>query len=127
MKETFEKINDYTLRVDVQMLNTNSQISSSEMRRTVTLSRVFNFEAAQVTTIGTSATVVVPRQGYSGGAGVSDTMDVTVTDFADLSSTRELERMHAKLRDLGGTPPVLDEVLGGLGKKAPGLSPRKNG
>jgi|GEM_PF-1235992 len=127
MKETFEKINDYTLRVDVEMFKTSGTINSSEMKRSVTLSRIFNFESAQITTMGTSATVVVPRQGYSGGAGVSDTMDVTVTDFAELSSTRELSRMHAKLRDMGGTPPALDDVLGSLGKKPPGLPPRKNG
>jgi hypothetical protein len=126
MKESFEKINDYTIAHVVELADTeNSHYNTSEKHRAA-LTRVFNFEAAQMTTIGTSATVTYPRPGYSGGSGTSDSMQVVVTDFADLSSSRELQRMHAQLKKMGGKPPALDDIIGGINKK-PSLGGLRNG
>lgn len=127
MEEDFEKMNDYTLRVTSVLYSAKKDHHNTIEKRDVELTRIFNFESAQVTTIGTSATVTMPKPGYSGGSGVSDSMQVTITDFADISSTTELARMHAKLKKLGGKPPALEEVLGNnLGKK-PGLGAIRNG
>lgn len=127
MQEDFEKMNDYTLRVTSVLYSAKKDHYNTIEKRDVELTRIFNFESAQVTTIGTSATVTMPKRGYSGGSGVSDSMQVTITDFADLPSTTELARMHAKLKKLGGNPPALEETLGNnLGKKT-GLGAIRNG
>lgn len=127
MQEDFEKVNDYTLRVTSVLYSAKKDHRTTNESRDVELTRIFNFESAQITTIGTSATVTIPKPGYSGGSGASDSMQVTITDFADLPSTTELARMHAKLKKLGGKPPALEEVLGNnLGKKT-GLSGMRNG
>ncbi len=126
MKESFEKINDYTIAHVVELADTDkSHYNTNEKHRTA-LTRVFNFESAQITTIGTSATVTFPRPGYSGGSGTSDSMQVVVTDFADLSSSRELQRMHAQLKKMGGKPAALDDIIGGINKK-PSLGSLRNG
>ncbi|HEX2753074.1 MAG TPA: hypothetical protein VHP34_08250 [Alphaproteobacteria bacterium] len=126
MKESFEKINDYTIAHVVELADAeNSHYNTNEKHRAA-LTRVFNFEAAQITTIGTSATVTYPRPGYSGGSGTSDSMQVVVTDFADLSSSRELQRMHAQLKKMGGKPPALDDIIGGIHKKS-SLGSLRNG
>lgn len=127
MQEDFEKVNDYTLRVSSVLYSAKKDHHNTIEKRDIELTRIFNFESAQVTTIGTSATVTMPKPGYSGGSGVSDSMQITITDFADLSSTLEIARMHGKLKELGGKPPALEEVLGNnLGKK-PGLGGMRNG
>jgi len=125
MKERFEKINDYTIAHVVEMAHTEKTYSNTLEKRCVELTRIFNFESAQVTTVGTSATVTWPRAGYSGGSGVSDSMQTVITDFADLSSERELRRMHAQLRSLGGSPPPLEDVVRLI--KKPALSARAQG
>jgi len=126
MQEQFKLINSYTIAQVVELTNSENSYHNTHEKRHAELTRIFNFEAAQVTTIGTSATVTYPRPGYSGGSGASDSMQVVVTDFADLSSTRELKRMHEKLCALGGTPPPLAEIVGGPGKK-PSLTAPRNG
>lgn len=126
MKERFEKINDYTIAHVVELADSENSYSNTHEKRRTELTRVFNFEAAQMTTIGTSSTITFPRPGYSGGSGASDSMQVTVTDFADLSSVKELHRMHAELKKHGGKPPALEDVLGSFTKK-PALGARRNG
>lgn len=121
MKEHFEKINDYTLAQVVELSDKETQHYNTNEKRRVALTRIFNFEAAQVTTLCTSVTVTYPRAGYSGGSGASDSLQMTVTDFADLSSTAELQRMHQELVKQGGNPPALDKILGRLDKTKPGL------
>ena len=124
MQEEFKLINSYTLAQVVELTNREESHYNTEEKRRAELTRIFNFEAAQVTTIGTSATVTYPRPGYSGGSGTSDSMQVVVTDFADLSPTRELERMHAKLKEMGGKPPPLEDITGNISKKKTLGTPR---
>lgn len=124
MQEEFKLINSYTLAQVVELTNREESHYNTEEKRRAELTRIFNFEAAQVTTIGTSATVTYPRPGYSGGSGTSDSMQVVVTDFADLSSMRELERMYAKLKEMGGKPPPLEDITGNLAKKKTLGTPR---
>ena len=127
MADQFEKLNDYTLRVSTVLHSAKKDHHNTIEKRDVELTRIFNFESAQVTTIGTSATVTMPKPGYSGGSGVSDSMQITITQFEELSSTVEVARMHEKLKNMGGKPPALEDVLGNnLGKK-PGLGGLRNG
>lgn len=121
MKETFEKVNDYTLRVDQTLESKDDSIGYAASSQHTNLTRLFNFEAAQITTIVKTSSLVANRYGHNGGAGASDSVQMHITDFEDLTSVRELSRMHKKLIELGGKPPVLDDVVGNLGKKRPGL------
>lgn len=121
MKENFEKVNDYTLRVDQLLESKTDTVGYAASSQNTRLTRIFNFEAAQITTIVKASSLVANRYGHDGGAGSSDSVQMNITDFEDLTSIRELSRMHKKLIELGGTPPVLDDVVGNLGKKRPGL------
>jgi hypothetical protein len=121
MKETFEKVNDYTLRVDQLLESKTDTVGYAASSQNTRLTRIFNFEAAQITTIVKASSLVANRYGHDGGAGASDSVQMNITDFEDLTSVRELSRMHKKLIELGGAPPVLDDVVGNLGKKRPGL------
>ncbi|HYD19061.1 MAG TPA: hypothetical protein VEF76_11330 [Patescibacteria group bacterium] len=92
--ESFEKENDYTLTQNVKY--------TSSGHHTRSIARQFNFKAAQVTTIAREWLI-------SGGAALTAVMDIR--NFSEIGSPREIIDMHAKLKELGGNPPDLDDVL----------------
>lgn len=89
--EIFEKLNDYTLSV----INDFARHSEADPE----LRRIFNFKAREVTSITTLWYKVA----------VSTAM--TVKSFSDLDSLDEVELMHAKLVEMEGHPPALDEIV----------------
>lgn len=89
--EAYEKLNDYTLSVTTDFSRQSS--ADPELRR------IFNFLARQVTT--------VYSQWY--GSAVSNSM--VIQKFSELDSLAEVELMHKKLSQLGGTPPALADIL----------------
>jgi len=117
MAEKFFKKNDYTLDVIDQTSETyNSYDSALPMTHVSSLTRTFNFLSGQVTTV--TRDLMFQSHGYEKGGSSSVAATATTQNFDDLPSTAEVELMHAKLKDLGGKPPALETVLGGLNKKA---------
>jgi hypothetical protein len=84
------RVNDYTLRVTTDF---GRQTSADPE-----LTRIFNFRARSITHIfsqwGTQA--------------VGNSM--LIERFSDLDSLDEVALMHAKLVELGGKPPALDDI-----------------
>lgn len=99
-QETFTVENPYTLRVD------RDHFSYSSQSRGIT--REFNFKARQVTT--------VYHDQLRTSNGVAVTSQMAVQNFCDIEGTDEIRDMHAKLVELGGKPPAIDDLLGTPGK-----------
>jgi hypothetical protein len=118
----YTKMDDVTLRATYDM-----GMDTSDDWRAPRLSRIFNFEARQLITLyecGGVKDYRIPggysdRTGYS--AAVTSSMDVK--NFSALDDAQELARMHAKLKELGGDPPAIDDLTGQMGKKKPALRP----
>lgn len=94
--ENFEKINDYTLCASTE-LGHNAAWSHK-------LTRVFNFKAAQVTT--------VYREWISNSNGSTVTSQMSLQNFSDVESQEEIRDMREKLIELGGNPPPFGAELG---------------
>lgn len=94
---TISKDNDYTLRVHTE------ELSNTNHSRSIT--RLFNFKAAQVTTLA--------REWIGQSYGVGSSSNMIIQNFSDIESKDEIREMHAKLVELGGTPPEPDD----FGKK----------
>lgn len=105
MKEVFNKLNDYTLRIDFKQ----DEGSDNGVRKFNGYSRIFNFLAREVTTIHRDW-LYEPRGGDAGGTSAISTHAETKS-FDALASDAEVKVMHAKLVELGGTPPALEQVL----------------
>ncbi|MCC7037462.1 MAG: hypothetical protein IT560_09180 [Alphaproteobacteria bacterium] len=116
MEEEFNKVGAATLRVDFRRYEGNFD----GLRKYDGYTKLFNFLSREVTT--THREWLGQSRG-SDAAGVSALSSHTqMQSFDDLSSTAEVAAMHAKLVELGGTPPGLDEVLPAqLNKKPAGL------
>lgn len=99
-QESFSVENPYTLRVDREYYSATSHSRG--------ITREFNFKARQVTT------VYHDRMRTSNG--VSVTSQMAVQNFRDIEGTDEIREMHAKLTQLGGKPPAIDDLLGTPGK-----------
>lgn len=93
--ESFEKDNAYTL------VQTTTYIANNHHNRSI--SRIFNFKAAQVTT--------VTRELMSSTAGHAIHGQLDVRNFSEIDSKDEIREMHQKLVALGGTPPAIDDIL----------------
>lgn len=106
IKEEFTKVNDYTLQVEQsqeRVLNSNAS-SFSSYRRT------FNFLAHQVTT--DQVEILYITSPGAGASRVGQQQLVTRTErFDDLPSSLEVQLMHAKMIEMGGKPPALEDVL----------------
>lgn len=100
-KETISRDNDYTLRVEQAGSNYESGVTFTSR-----ITRLFNFLSAQVTT--TTREIAHP---YSSGQSPALTTTVTNQRFDEFQSDGEIRLMHAKLKELGGTPPALEETL----------------
>lgn len=119
MKETFAKINDYTLRQTLEEPEEQIAGYSRSLQIRARITRQFNFLAAQVTTTTRDLTYE-PRGGDAGGSS-SVASQTLIENFNDIQSDLEIRMMHKKLQELGGKPPAIDEIIRGLGKKAAGL------
>ena len=79
-----------------------------EVKYTSSITRTFNFLSEQVTTIARDVTA--QAGGYKSGGSSAVTQSMTIENFSDFDSTREIEAMHKALVNSGGTPPPLDEL-----------------
>lgn len=118
--ENFVADNEYTLSV----ITTRTPAESSSFRSSSTITRTFNFLAQQVTThIRDSA--LGNTGGYNTGGAGSVSTAMTQQHFDEFRSDAEIIFMHAKLKELGGKPPAIEEITRGLGKKPAGLGANK--
>lgn len=114
MKETFTKVNDYTLQQT--LAEPVTEIRAYDTFQVYSrLTRTFNFLAAQVIT--TTRDMTFQSRGSSAGGSSSVSTQTTVQNFSDIQSDAEIRFMHKKLVSLQGHPPAIDDVLRGLGKK----------
>lgn len=112
MKEDFEKVNDYTLAVKLAMDSLDGYYSKGKYE----LTRIFNFQAGQVTTIARDW--MHQDRGSESGGSSATALQMTVQNFGDIEAQGELEIMHGKLVQLGGKPPAIEDILpGSIGKK----------
>jgi hypothetical protein len=120
-EENFVKDNAHTLSVITTRAVENAPSSIRTISR---VTRTFNFLAAQVTTQTYDA--ALQSGGYQSGGVAAMSTTTLQQQFDDFASDREIRFMHNKLVEMGGTPPAIDDLLGGLGKKT-GLTSMKNG
>lgn len=103
----FTKENDYTLNVETESFN-----NANHSR---TLTRIFNFKAAQVTTLS--------REWMSFSAGVTATHAMNIQNFSDIESKEEIREMREKLIELEGQPPEINDAASSLPKARKALAP----
>ncbi|MDI1228172.1 MAG: hypothetical protein PSY14_10860 [bacterium] len=116
MEEEFNKVGAATLRVDFR----RNEGSFDGVRKYDGYTKLFNFLAREVTTIHRDW--LTQSRGSEAGGTSALSSHTSVRSFDDLSSSAEVTAMHAKLVELGGTPPTLDEVLPAqMNKKPAGL------
>jgi hypothetical protein len=114
---TVKKTGDQTL-----MISGDSAVAlnNEDWYRSTTVSREFNFAARQVTTI--AEFILWHKKSTTPGVSCS----TSVTNFADIEGKEEIAFAHRQLRELGGKPPPLADVIDtGLQKGAkvlPGAS-----
>jgi hypothetical protein len=101
IKEDFTKLNDYTLRVEH-----SEERSHSNTRLRISHARTFNFLARQVETIHSEN-----LYDYKNDVPVSLSTYGRVESFDELPSSLEIKFMHAKLIEMEGKPPALEEIL----------------
>lgn len=112
MAEEIVKDNDYTLSViQTAQEELPSNYSNTIPTHKASLTRTFNFLSEQVTTI-TRDTVSSPMFNGSGGdAATAVTSQMIIQNFSDFDSTKEIELMREKLKEMGGTPPETTATL----------------
>jgi len=110
--------NDYILSEITT--RTVSEPNSFSGRSVIT--RSFNFLAQQVTT-HVRDTALGNSGGYKNGGAGGISTSVTQQHFDEFRSDAEIIFMHAKLKELEGNPPPIEEITRSLGKKhaAPAL------
>lgn len=113
--------NDYTLCETT--IRTPEEANNFSGRSVMT--RTFNFLAQQVTThVRDSVLGNTGGYKYGGAGGISSA--ITQQHFDEFRSDAEIIFMHAKLKELKGNPPPLDDIIRTLGKKT-GLAPAAKG
>ena len=120
MAEVFSALNTYTLRVVDEEKRTLDNYGSQYMTHLSSITRTFNFLAAQVETV--TRDLLYQSHGSERGGAASVATISRVEGFEELPSTAEVRFMHEKLKALGGMPPALEDVYG-AGKK-PARLPR---
>jgi len=116
MKEELIKLNDYTLIQQVQAPDVTRSGYNQGLKVLSQITRTFNFLSAQVTT--TMRDVTFESRGADAGGSSAVATQSFIQNFEDMQSPREIAYMHAKLKDLGGNPPPLEDIMGGLNKKS---------
>lgn len=107
MTEEFKKDNDYTISVVTETSNKTKGEYAVESASILT--RTFNFLSAQVTT--TKQDSIYQSRGYHGGGSSSIATQMFIHNFSDIQSYGEIKLMHAKLVEMGGTPPELSDII----------------
>lgn len=125
MQERLTKINDYTLLQTLRPADEETDAWGSTFYVKSQLTRSFNFLSAQVTTI--SRDVTFQSRGSEAGGSSSVSTQAIIQNFSDIQSDAEIRLMHAKLKELRGNPPPIDDILRGIGKKSAGLAPAAKG
>ncbi|HEX2753076.1 MAG TPA: hypothetical protein VHP34_08260 [Alphaproteobacteria bacterium] len=123
MKEELIKLNDYTLIQKTEAPDVTRSGYSDGLKILSQVTRTFNFLAAQVST--TTRDVTFESRGSEAGGTSAVATQTFIQNFEDMQSSREIAFMHAKLKDLGGNPPPLEEITGSLNKKG-GVSSLRN-
>jgi len=88
------------------------------------ITRTFNFLAQQVTT-HVHDVALGNNGGYKTGGAGSVSTSMVQQHFEDFRSDAEICFMHAKLKELKGNPPPLDDVTRGMNKKNSLAAPGK--
>ncbi len=109
-REEYVKDNDYTVSVSQTREKVLAE-SYFPLKAVSAITRTFNFLAQQVTTTTRDFIYQSAAHNYGGSSGVSVTTNIQ--NFADIQSPEEIALMHARLTDLGGKPPALDNMLTG--------------
>ena len=112
------KIDDNTLSERI----VNLLESSASWYRESNITRTFNFLARSLT-IATESVLWNKTNNTPPGMATA----VTVQNFADIEGKEEISRAHAKLVELKGKPPALEDVMKDLGKKTIKLPVTANG
>jgi len=105
MKEEFEKVNDYMIAVKLTLDSLSGYNSNGRHE----LTRIFNFQSGQVTTIARDW-LHQDRGSESGGSSAS-ALQMSVQNFGDIEQQGEIEIMHRRLVQMGGKPPALADIL----------------
>jgi len=117
MSEEFKMDNDYTLSIlQSASEKLNSYSSSYAAIQTSSLTKTFNFQSAQVTTIVRDS--LFESHGSESGGSAAISTQMIIQNFSDIDSKEEIKLMHEKLVELGGHPPELSGTL----KKTPPAS-----
>lgn len=121
MRETFKRVNDYTLLQTLRADDDEASAWGSSFYVKSQLTRSFNFLSAQITT--TSRDVTFQSRGSEAGGSSSVSAQTIIENFRDVQSDAEIRLMYEKLKELKGKPPPIEEIMGGIGKKntAPSL------
>ncbi len=122
MQEEFNRVGDYTLRIDFR----RNDIERGGVQKCDGYTKLFNFLSRQVTTIHRDW--LSEGRGSSAGGNSAVAASTTIESFDSLPSDAEVKYMHAKLVTLGGTPPELEDVLPKTPAKLPAaLRPANQG
>lgn len=111
MSEKYRKINDHTLEVVQTLGDTSLDLGSYKTPSDFRLTRIFNFGTGQITTLARHFAGVASHYSSDHGAGMASSLQMQVQNFHELPSLFEVRAMHQKLRDAGGKPPPLDDIL----------------
>jgi hypothetical protein len=116
LEEEFNRVGDHILRVDFRQ----QEGRFSDIYKYNGYTRLFNFLSRQVTTIHRDWLCEGRGSGAAGEAALSS--HVETQSFDALPSAEELKIMYKKLKELGGAPPPLEDILPeALGKSGPRL------
>ena len=105
MQEEFNKVSDYTLRIDFR----RHEATFDGVQKHTGYTRTFNFLSRQVTT--TQRDWLVEGRGTQAAGTSALAAQTFIESFDDLPSDAEIKYMHAKLVELGGKPPALEDVM----------------
>jgi hypothetical protein len=103
--EEFNRVNDYTLRVDTR----HAEWERSGVTKITSCTTLFNFLKCQQTTIHRDW--IYEGRGTQSAGTAALTTHVLHENFDDLPCTDEVRLMHKMLKRLGGKPPAIDQVL----------------
>ncbi len=98
MAEKFEKMNDYTLLVSSDLSRVAGYLHGGRV-----LTNIFNFQTRQKTTIYDHV--------ISYNTQMSVASQMQIENFKDIECKDEVIAMHEKLRELGGNPPDMPDIL----------------
>lgn len=124
MQESFDKINDYTLRQTLQEPELTLPGYSQQLKVQSRITRIFNFLSAQITT--TTRDLTYEARGSESGGSSAVSSQTSVQNFDDVQSDLEIRAMHKKLVELKGKPPAIDDILRSMNKKPAGLGQNRS-